>query len=360
MIEPRPEVLMTPHAVHGGRLALPATAGGAEELNDFSVCLNAFGPAPSVLGAVRACRIDEYPDPQSRAPRHAAAARWRRPVAEIMLGAGAAELLQAVCLTYLRPGDAVLIAGPAFGEYARAAMLCGAHTHTTDGLDAAASAGQLVREITRIRPRLVFLATPANPSGDAMPLGDLRRIADASRDADALLVLDQAYDGFMATPLGTPALPGHPAVLHLRSITKDHALAGIRVAFAVAPADVAHAIERARVPWTASAVAQAAATAAMGDDAIAYVAETTAALRAEADRIRAALATAPVVIHPSATHFMLVHCGPERRVRDQLLSQSDLLVRDCASFGLPGSIRIAARTPPENDVLLAALRRMLA
>ena len=66
-------------------------------------------------------------------------------------------------------------------------------------------------------------------------------------------------------------------------MTKDHALAGIRVAFAVAPPDVAEAIERARVPWTASAAAQAAAMAAMGDAAIAYVAETTAALRAEAD-----------------------------------------------------------------------------
>jgi histidinol-phosphate/aromatic aminotransferase/cobyric acid decarboxylase-like protein len=98
----------------------------------------------------------------------------------------------------------------------------------------------------------------------------------------------------------------------------------------------------------------------MRDDATAYVTDTTAMLRAEAARLRHALGAFPVVVHPSSTHFMLIHCGSGQLMRARLLAQSNVLVRDCASFGLPGSIRVAARTRPENDTLLAAVSRALA
>jgi histidinol-phosphate aminotransferase len=357
VISPRREVAATPLAGHGGRLSL----GGADVRHDFSTCLNAFGPAPEVSADVRRCTIDEYPDSGSRLARGAAAAAWGRPVEEIAFGAGAAELIQAVCLAYVRPGDRVLIATPAFGEYARAVALIGAEARFVPvdprrpawvGVDAVRA------ELVSTRPRLVFVAAPASPTGECISRHELRELADDCFAAGCLLVLDQAYDAFSAMPLGDPALPGHAVVVHLRSLTKDHALAGIRAAFAVAPADVIDAIERARIPWAASAPAQAAAVASFTESAAAHVARTTIVLRDEAARIAGRCAQIGFTPRPSATHYFVIEVGDAARVKSALLTKAGILVRDCTSFGLPSFIRVAARTPSENDALIEALESL--
>ena len=231
MIEARPEVLHSPAPFHGGRNA--HVSADVASLLDFSTCLNAFGPAHVVRQAIRDAVVDEYPDPSSRAARTAAADAWRRPVDEIAFGAGAAELIHAACFAYLRPGDHVVIERPAFAEYERAAILCGAVIDEVAGNEGAMpEPDAIAKTIRSVRPRLAFVCSPSNPLGAARSLDQLCVIADACADAGTLLVLDQAYDAFAAEPLGTPALPSHPAVLHVRSLTKEHALAGVRVAFA--------------------------------------------------------------------------------------------------------------------------------
>lgn len=357
MIAARSAVLATPPAVHGGRLALDnLDTTGAVAKHDFSVCLNAFGPAPIVTRAIVSSRVDEYPDPHNVLPRQAAAARWDRPVGEIVFAAGAAELIYAACHAYLRAADRVLIVRPAFGEYERAARLCGAHIRAIDVFEVPFPTPAIVNEVAQVRPRLLFLATPMNPSGRALSRADVQRIAQACCAVDCLLVLDQAYDPFTEDPVGTPAVPGHSHVLHVRSLTKDHALAGVRVAFAIAPPEIAGAIERVRVPWSASSAAQAAGAAAMHDEAIAHVARTTTLLRAEANRMMAACSVLGVSVHASVTHFFLIGCESARATTERLLNGAGILVRDCTSFGLPNWIRVAARRPAENNVLLAALQ----
>lgn len=355
MSGPRPEIAAVPPAAHGG------PRGSLDERApvrlDFSVSLNAWGPAPAVLEALRAADPAAYPDPESLAPCRAAAARWGRPPEEIAFGAGAAELLFAVCFAWLRPGDAVLVTAPTFGEYARGAALCGARVEEVRAapprfrleLGAAASRAR------ELRPRLVFCCAPNNPTGERPDPTALRALADACAEAGALLVLDQSYDAFLEAPLGTPALPGHPAVLAVRSITKDHALAGVRAAFAVGPAPVIAALQRARVPWAASAPAQAAAVAALSDAGEAHLAETLPRLRAERARLEHALARLGIPTLPTATHFLLAGVGDAARVAERLRREHAIAVRDCASFGLPGHVRVAARRPEENDALLSAL-----
>lgn len=364
MISPRPELRGIPAAEHGGRLAISdSLTHHGQVRHDFSVCLNAFGPADIVTRAIESARVDEYPDPRSRAARRAAAERWNCRPSEVSLGAGAAELIHAVCLAFLRRGDHTLIAEPAFGEYARAAALHGGRPLTVRAPDVVSAAGALPRvvdAIRRTRPRIAFVAAPLSPTGEAVSIERLREIADACRAMDCLLVLDQAYDSFTANPLGTPALPGHTHVLHLRSITKDHALAGLRAAFAVATSDVIDALERVRVPWAASAPAQAAATAAMSDEAGRHVQRTTATLRAEARRIVARCTELGLQTSESSTHYLVIRSGNGQETRELLLAEHGILVRDCASFGLPEWIRVAARAAPDTDVLIAALGDLLA
>jgi histidinol-phosphate/aromatic aminotransferase/cobyric acid decarboxylase-like protein len=355
MIRPRPELAAAPPATHGG----PPGEGGdpAPVRIDFSVSLNAFGPAPAVLRAMRAAPVDAYPDPLSLAPRRAAAERWGRPVEEIVFGAGAAELIHAVCFAYVRLGDTVLVPMPTFGEYARAATLCGGRVlqgiaaPPEYSLDPEAIAAAVVQH----RPRIAFLCAPNNPTGQPLARDGLHRVADACAAAGTLLVIDQSFDGFLAEPLGTPALPGHPVVIHLRSITKDHALAGVRAAFAAGPAHLVAPVERGRVPWASSTLAQAAAVAALSDAGEAHAAATIPRLREERERLESAFARLRMPTVPTATHFVLADVGDAAGLSARLRAEHGLRVRDCTSFGLPGHIRVAARMHTENTELIQAL-----
>ena len=355
MIRPRPEVTNTPPAVHGG------PAGGAEERSparlDFSVSVNAWGPARVVGEAVRAARLDVYPDPRSTAPRRAAAHRWEVPEEEVVFGAGGSALIHAVCFAFVRPGDTALIPSPTFGEYARAVSLCGGRilqgiaTPPAFALDPEEIAAAVVQH----RPRLAFLCAPNNPTGQPFAREELRRVADACAAAETLLVLDQSFDAFLREPLGTPALPGHPAVLHLRSITMDHALAGVRAGFAMGPEAVVAAVERVRPPWPVSTLAQAAAVAALSDAGMAHLRETVPRLRFERELLEAALARLRLPTVRTATHFLLAAVGDSAALAARLREEHGIRVRDCASFGLPGHVRVAARTPAENNALTTAL-----
>lgn len=359
MIEPRPEVLGVPAAAHGG------PSGPADERRpvrlDFSTSVSAYGPAPAVVDAARRAPLDAYPDPESLGVRRLAAERWGRPVEEIVFGAGAAELIHLAAFAYLRPGDDVLVAGPTFGEYERSALLCGARVREfrAEPPAYAINPAALAAAVRAARARLAFLCAPNNPTGQLFAAAELREVADACEAAGTLLVLDQSYNGFAGRPLGTPALPGHGAVLHLRSITKDHALAGVRAGFAVAPPAVAAALAGARVPWAASAVAQAAAAASLGAEAQAHALDAAARLRAGRGRLQEALTALGVPHVATGTHYLLADVGDAALVRERLLVRHAIKVRDCTSFGLPRHVRVAARTPAENDVLAAALRSVL-
>jgi histidinol-phosphate/aromatic aminotransferase/cobyric acid decarboxylase-like protein len=322
---------------------------------DFSSCVNALGPAPEVIAAVRAARLDVYPDPRCRAATEAAAAYCQVPPDAVTCGAGAAELILAAARAWLSPGDLALVCAPAFGEYARAAAMCGARVHELREEDT----GAIAALIGGLRPRIVFIACPTSPAGRAYERAQLRRVADACEEVSALLVLDQSYDAFLDAPLGTPALRGHPAVLALRSLTKDHALAGLRVAFAAGPAGVIWAMEQVRMPWTVSAPGQAAIVSALSPVAQAYAARTIAGLRAERVRLEAGCRALGLATLPTATHYFLTRVPDASGVAGRLRRDHGIAVRDCASFGLPDHIRVAARTRADNDQLLTALQAVI-
>src|SRR5690625_96553 len=356
MIEVRPEVRASPPPVHGG------PCGSRDELYpvhlDFSASLNAWGAAPEVIDAIRGAGIEDYPDPEALGARAMVAAHWGCELEEVIIGAGAAELIHSISFAFLERGARVVIAGPTFGEYARAVVLNGAEAVEVRAAEPEwrADIDEVVRRIVEVRPRLVFLCTPNNPTGAALTHDEVEGVADAVKGVGGLLVLDQSYDAFTTTPLGTPALRGHPAIISLRSLTKDHALAGVRVALAIGPARLISSLERARPPWSVSSQAQAAVVAALSPEGDRHLARTLPRLREERLRIEARLAEIGVPTVPSTTHYLMVEVGDADRVEGELRREYAIGVRSCASFGLPGHIRIAARRPEENDQLLYALR----
>lgn len=358
----RPALSRIDPLVHGG--AEPAAEEPVAVRADFSTGVNAFGPAPIVREALRDADPAPYPDPNCRLARQAASGWTGRPPDEIMIGAGTVEMVYAAALAFVRPGDLVIIPEPAFGEYHRAARLSGAKVcaprFAGDPTDRREAAESFCRKVLRQRPRMAFLASPESATGVVLDPELLLRMADTCQLAGTLLVLDQAYDAFAHRPLGTPALPGHAAVLHLRSLTKDHALAGVRAGLAIGPPTVVDAVARVRPPWTASSLTQAAVAAACSEEAQRHVYDTTARLREEAAVLAATCAGIGIRTMPSATHYFLLEVGNADRFARRLLEDHALRVRNAATFGFADCIRVAARRPEENALLPPALQQVAA
>jgi histidinol-phosphate/aromatic aminotransferase/cobyric acid decarboxylase-like protein len=174
----------------------------------------------------------------------------------------------------------------------------------------------------------------------------------ARRYARTLFVVDEAYLPFASSPGSVLAFAGEN-VLVLHSMTKDFGLAGLRLGYAISDERVIALLRRVQPPWSVNALAQAAGVAALGDSAHRHRSlERLAQAKQELAAGLARLGWPPVV---SATHFFLVRVGDGGVVRQALLRRR-VLVRDCASFGLPAHIRIATRRPEENERLLAAVR----
>jgi histidinol-phosphate/aromatic aminotransferase/cobyric acid decarboxylase-like protein len=135
-------------------------------------------------------------------------------------------------------------------------------------------------------------------------------------------------------------------------MTKDYALTGLRLGYAVAHSEVIKALRRVRPPWNVNAMAQSAGLAALSDPA--HLSHTLAKLVAARDELIVALQCRGFKVIPTRVQYFLLEVGVGARLRAALRAKG-ILVRDCASFGLPAYVRIAARRPEENARLLAAL-----
>jgi histidinol-phosphate aminotransferase len=207
--------------------------------------------------------------------------------------------------------------------------------------------------IKRSHPKGVFICNPNNPTGRYLSRQEIEMVLDACKDT--LLVLDEAYISFVDESWSSLDLIDRGNVVIVRSMTKDYALAGLRLGYAVARREIIDTLRRVYQPWNVNAVAQQAGIVALND---------TVSFERSQQQIRKAtqflvsefrrLGFTPM---PSETHFFLVKVANAKDFRATLLKQG-MLVRDCTSFGLPGYIRIAARTMPECEKLIVAIEIM--
>lgn len=350
-MQPRPALERVPPVPHGGHhSALPPG-----DLLDFSANINPFGPSPRIWQAMQAVDIARHPEPRAAQLRRALAAQHGRDPAALLVGNGAADLIYQLATAYVRPGDRVLIVAPTFGEYAAAAAMMGAQVvehRLAPGSGFALDVAALAQQARQLQPRLLFLCNPNNPTGSYQPY---EAVAHLLRACPAtLLVLDEAFVNFL--PAVQPPTPGpHPPaenLLILRSMTKDYALTGLRLGYAIAAPEVIAALEKVQPPWTVNALAQAAGLAALEDAA--HLRRTLAALAQAKHHLESRLHALALPPLPSAVHFWLLPV-PDAAAWQAALLERRILVRDCTSFGLPCHIRIAARREEDNRQLLAAL-----
>jgi histidinol-phosphate/aromatic aminotransferase/cobyric acid decarboxylase-like protein len=340
--------------VHGGLAALDAKALSAlsviPRVIDFSVNINPYGPPEALLAAAREAPLDAYPDPMARVARRAWARVLDTSIERIAVANGAADLFWAIARALLSPGARVLIAEPTFSEFRIAAQAAGARVDTLwareeDGFRFSLAA---LREQGK-GARALYLCTPNNPTGAYVPSAEIVELARAL--PDTVLVVDQSFlalsehadDAFAVLP---------DNVLVVRSLTKDFALAGLRIGLLIGARELVSKVEAHRPTWSTSAPAQAVIAEAARQAE--FVRLSYVKLRADRDKVGGALRAHGFQPLPSSSVYQLVHVGEGAHFREQLLLRG-VLVRDCASFGLPAYARIAARPAEDVHMLRAAL-----
>jgi histidinol-phosphate/aromatic aminotransferase/cobyric acid decarboxylase-like protein len=343
--EPHPWLAAVADAPHGG--------GGGDGLLDLSASIAPLGPSLAAVAAARDAPIDQYPSRRARAlvdvvARELGVARDR-----IVAGPGAADLLLRVALAHLRPGDTALVVAPCFGEYARAALACGARVvawHAAEEAGFALDVSALADAARACDAALGFLARPANPTGVAVTRETVLDLVAAA--PQTTWVIDEAFLDFCDD---RRSAAGGDAIV-LRSLTKDLALAGLRVAALDAPPRVATALRTLTPPWCVSTAGIAAAVAGLADAA--HRERTRAASTAGREALQAALCSLSLRTTCATANYVCAHVGDDAAAVAAVRAQG-VLVRPCTDLALPGWIRIAVPHPRDLDRTIAALSAAL-
>lgn len=326
----RPRLRGVPPATHGG-------AGGARI--DLSASLNPLGPSAAAVRAAREATLDRYPDPGAGPLRVAAAARHGLPERIVVPLPGASWALWFCSVALLQPGDRCVALGPAFSEYARNAAINRAEFQEAGSLDAL--------ETALPGAAVCVLANPGNPDGVAIPAQRLTRVCETH--PQTAFVVDEAFAAFASpgTSLTTHGPPPANAVV-VRSLTKELGLPGLRIGYAVVGEDLT-ALTQAVPAWPLAAPDLAAAVAGLADDD--HVGRGAEVARRHVRRLREALRTRGACPRPTDANYVLARApGLHRR-----LAARSIAVRDCASFGLPDHVRIAAPRPEDLEEVVAAI-----
>lgn len=312
-------------------------------------------PADPGLGANR------YPDPQPAALRERLAGLYGVRAEQVLVGRGSDEAIDLLVRALCRPGlDAVVVAPPVFGMYAVSARLQGAPLVEVPLRDEREGFRVDLEAVTAAAiasgARLVFLCSPANPTGQAIAPEDL--LALARRLAGrALLVVDEAYGEYSDQPSLAPAIDAQPNLAVLRTLSKAHALAAARIGCLLADPALVAVLRNCQAPYPLPSPCVALALDGLSDEAQAATRERVRTVVAERGRLMAALPALPGVrrVYPSQGNYLLVRFDDAEAAFTRLLA-AGVVVRDMrASPQLGDALRISIGAPAENDAVLAAL-----
>lgn len=328
---------------------------------------NPLGPSAQALAAMRAALTDTglYPDGSGFQLRHALAERLGASAEQITLGNGSNDLLVLLAEAFLTPRTEAVYSDYGFLIYRLATQATGATSRVAPalGADSAQPYGHdldAMRALIGRHTRLVFIANPNNPTGTWLETGPLRRFLEAV-PRTVIVVLDEAYCEYVEGidyPSGVEWIKTYPNLVVTRTFSKIHALAGLRIGYAVSHPQVAELLNRVRQPFNVNSLGQAAALAALRDEE--HLRRSRALNRQGLRQLRDGLAALGLRTIPSVGNFVLVDLAqPAAPVYERLL-RSGVIVRPVANYGLPQHLRITVGTGEMNARLLTALAAALA
>jgi histidinol-phosphate aminotransferase len=312
---------------------------------------NPHPPLPEVLAAVEdaAARMNRYPDMGNTALYDALSVRLGVPVGRLAAATGSVALLYHLVQAFCEAGDEVVFAWRSFEAYPIATAVCGAVPVqvpvTRDGRHDLAAMSAAVTDRTKV----LLVCTPNNPTGPAVSRQEVEQLL-AQVPSRVVVVIDEAYREFVRGSARFDALEvaeGRPNVVVMRTFAKAYGLAGLRVGYLVAPETVAAAVRACALPFGVSAVAQAAAVAALRVEG--RLLEQVDALVAERERVVARLREQGWNVPDAQGNFVWLALGEHTPRFGAEAEAAGVMVRPYASDG----VRISIGEPEGNDLLLS-------
>ncbi len=311
---------------------------------------------------VAAGELERYPDGGAVALRKAIAKVYGLDADRLVCGAGSDELIGLVTHAYVGPGDETLFPEHGFLMYRIATLANGGTPVTAPEKNLRTDVDALLARVTP-RTKIVFLANPNNPTGTYIPFEDVRRL-HAGLPKTVVLVLDAAYAEYVRRndyEAGIELVGQSENVVMMRTFSKIHGLAALRLGWAYGPAAIIDVLNRIRGPFNVSAPAIAAGIAAIEDKAhqdaaIAHNERWLPWVAGECEMLG-------LKVTPSVGNFMLIHF-PENgnksaKAADAFLKSKAIILRAVAAYGLPNCLRLTIGTEADNRAVVAALAEFM-
>jgi threonine-phosphate decarboxylase len=349
---------MSVEYTHGGDIARAAWEVGVavRDILDFSANVNPAGLPRRARERLAREAMDplawsRYPDPELSGLRQAISRYAGVPPACIVIGAGADSLIHAVVRALLPQRCVIPI--PAFSEYQRAASAFGCRSIEVP----------LDSDFDPCAGDLLFLNNPHNPTGACVHRSDMLDRINIALASGAMVLVDEAFIDYAPGASITADATQLDGVVCIRSLTKFFGCPGLRVGYAVAAPQTSASLQAQLPPWPVTTLAANALAEALVDTA--YIQHTLERNTRARSSLESALAALGIQALPSAANFLLLRLPEDASasvVRDRLLGDHAMLVRECNSFaGLEHDryLRIAVRTEDENARLMEALEAVL-
>ncbi len=313
-------------------------------------------PAPPLDPILRAVAeaahgANRYADHRATAVREALAERLGVDPSMVTVGSGSAGILQQLAFGYIDPGDEVVFPWRSFEVYpVFTQLMAGRSVQVPLAADLGADVDALAAAVTDAT-KIVFLATPNNPTGVATTRTELRSLLERV-PLGTVVCIDEAYREFVDPGFGDPVaelVPDFPNVVVTRTFSKAHGLAGLRVGYAVGHPDVIATVDKTMLPFTVNGLAQAAALAALDHDA--EIRAQVSRILAERARVEVELAAAGWSLPNHQGNFVWLSVGDRTDDVAMSLERNGVVVRPFSGEG----IRVTIGTPTENDRFLTTL-----
>ncbi|MBA2436334.1 MAG: histidinol-phosphate transaminase [Verrucomicrobiota bacterium] len=318
---------------------------------------NPLGPSPRVQTAMRDALsgANLYPDGGGFYLRTALAEKLQIEPANLILGNGSNEIIEFIGHAFLGPKVEMVTSENAFIAYRLVASLFGAKTVSVPDREYCFDLEAIAQAVTP-RTRVIFIANPNNPTGTLVRQEALDHFMGRVPE-DLVVVFDEAYHEYLEAPPDTLKFvrEGRNVIL-LRTFSKIHALASIRLGYGIARPELIRVLQKTREPFNTSGVAQAAAIAALADTA--HQAESKRTTDEGRRYLETEFAALGLPFVPSVANFVLVKVGDGKTLFKSLLCKG-VIVRALSGYTLPEWVRISVGTMEQNRRCIAALREVL-
>ncbi len=315
---------------------------------------NPLGPSPRAIAAMQdaAASAHRYPDGGAFYLRQVLADHLGVPPDHLVFGNGSNEVIEFLFHAFVAPGDEVVVGDRAFVIYKFMSRMFQARCIEVPFRRQTHDLPAMLDAVTA-RTRLVFVASPNNPTGTRVTnralAGFVRRLP-----SHVLAVLDEAYYEFLDNPPPSIRYALRHNVVLMRTFSKMAGLAGLRIGYGLARPEIIRLLERVRQPFNCNALAQAAALAALDDRA--HVRRTRTLTRNGLAYLEREFEKLGLEYVPSCANFILVRVGDGAETFRRL-QQQGVIVRPMGGYRMPEWIRVSVGTMPENRAFVKALKR---